>query len=568
MRRTTVSVAPSMSVIRAAASKSSRARQQNTLTQIDPNSGNVWQARCDSARMTNPVSPPGAGKRVPDGRGHGRQAEVVDQPVEQRPQPGGVAQDLGVAPAGVDDPLGAAHRRSGACRRSGIHEGVDDVAFRGDTAMRVWPGLYGRDRAAGAGLCSRIPKGEVRGVEMSQSRLKVTLSAFMFLQYFIWGSWYASMGTYLANTLKFDGGQIGLAYGAFAIGAMISPFFVGLIADRYFASEKLLAVLGLLGGLVLCLLPQLTTFATFYPLLILYCAIFAPTLALGNSLSLHHLADPGRDFPRVKMFSAVGWIAGGMVLSAARRRADGRCSSTSPAASSIAFGLFSLHAAAHAAEEDRRQRLARRDARPRRAGPARRSRSFAIFIGCMFLICIPLYFYFVNMSIYLTELGWEQIAAKMTLAQVSDVVFLFLLPVILKTLGYKTTIFIGILAWALRYFCWPAASHAAGLQTPLIFAAICVHGVCYDFLFIAGQLYVDDEANERIRGAAQGFIAFILWGAGRSSAHGSPAGCWRRTSFRPRQARRSPTTGRRSGTCRRGARWRCWRCSCCSSGIP
>src|SRR5215813_1503630 len=148
-----------------------------------------------------------------------------------------------------------------------------------------------------------------------QTKLKVQLSTFMFLQYFIWGSWYVSMGAYLATTLKFGGQEIGAAYGAFAIGSMISPFFVGLIADRYFASEKLLAVLGILGGVVLCALPHVTVFKTFYPTLILYCALYAPTLALGNSLSLHHLLDAKTGFPRVKIFSAVGWIAGGVTLS-------------------------------------------------------------------------------------------------------------------------------------------------------------------------------------------------------------------------------------------------------------
>jgi hypothetical protein len=140
--------------------------------------------------------------------------------------------------------------------------------------------------------------------------------------------------------------------------------------------------------------------------------------------------------------------------------------------------------------------------------------SFAIFIGCMFLICIPLYFYFVMMSIYLTELQWTGLVGKMTLAQVSDVIFLFLLPLMLKHFGYKKTIFIGILAWAARYLLLAGSVNALTLQTSLIFAAIVLHGVCYDFLFIAGQLYVDDEANERIRGACQGFIAFILWGVG------------------------------------------------------
>src|SRR5262245_3891402 len=148
-----------------------------------------------------------------------------------------------------------------------------------------------------------------------QTSLKIKLSTFMFLQYFIWGSWYVSMGTYLANTLKFEGGQIGLAYGAFAIGAMISPFFVGLIADRYFASEKLLAALGILGGVLMFAIPRLTTFGAFYPVVILYCATYVPTLALGNSLSLHHLKDAKRDFPLVKTLSAVGWIAGGVTLS-------------------------------------------------------------------------------------------------------------------------------------------------------------------------------------------------------------------------------------------------------------
>src|SRR5437764_1036544 len=174
-----------------------------------------------------------------------------------------------------------------------------------------------------------------------QTKLKAQLSTFMFLQYCIWGSWYVSMGAYLANTLKFGGQEIGAAYGAFAIGSMISPFFVGLVADRYFASEKLLGLLGLLGGAVICLLPHAKEFQSFYPLLILYCATFAPTLALGNSLSLHHLLDARRDFPRVKILSAVGWIAGGVTVSLL----GAEQSSTQfylAGGLSVAFGLFSF----------------------------------------------------------------------------------------------------------------------------------------------------------------------------------------------------------------------------------
>ena len=346
-----------------------------------------------------------------------------------------------------------------------------------------------------------------------QSTLKAQLSFFMFLQYFIWGSWYVSMGTYLGKALHFEGGQIGAAYGAFALGAMIAPFFVGLIADRYFASEKLLAVLGLAGGGLLFAIPQLTTFASLYPVLILYCATFVPTLALGNSLALTHLADPKRDFPLVKTLSAVGWIAGGVTLSLLLQGEQSPVQFYLAGAASIALGLFSLtlpHTPPMKTGKNvRLGEILGLDALALLMQP-----SFAIFIACMFLICIPLYFYFVNMNMYVTELGWTYTAAKMSLAQVSDIIFLLLLPLMLQTLGYKKTIFIGILSWVVRYFLLASSVSNAGFATPLSFGAILLHGVCYDFLFIAGQLYVDDQANERMRGAAQGLIAFILWGVG------------------------------------------------------
>ena len=347
---------------------------------------------------------------------------------------------------------------------------------------------------------------------MTQASLKTKLSVFMFLQYFIWGSWYVSLGTYLANTLRFGGQEIGAAYGAFAIGAMISPFVVGLIADRYFASERMLATLALLGGVTLCALPQLVEFKTFYPTLILYCALSAPTLNLGNSLSLHHLANASVDFPRIKIWSAVGWIGGGVTLSLLK----GEQSSIQfylAGGVSILLGLFSL-TLPHTPPKKVGEHVTFGEVLGLDALALLKKRSFLIFTICVFLICIPLYFYFVMMGIYLTELRWERLAGKMTLAQVSDVVFLFLLPLMLKSLGYKKTILIGILAWAARYFLLVGSVNSVGLQTAFIFSAILLHGVCYDFLFIAGQLYADNEANERIRGATQGFMAFILWGIG------------------------------------------------------
>ncbi|MDB6120255.1 MAG: yegT 1 [Verrucomicrobiaceae bacterium] len=347
---------------------------------------------------------------------------------------------------------------------------------------------------------------------MNQTTLKFRLCIFMFLQYFLWSAWYMTLGSYLGGVLKFSGAQIGLAYGAFALGAMISPFLVGLIADRYFPSEKLLAFLGIVGGGVMCWLPQLKTFEVFFPVLIFYCALFVPTLALGNSLSLHHLANAKQDFPRVKIFSAVGWIAGGLVLSALHGE-------KSPiqyylaGGASVVLGLFSL-CLPHTPPLKKGKDVSIGEVLGLDALALLKKPAFAIFILCMFLICIPLYFYFVNLSTYLDESGWENYAGKMTLAQVSDVIFLFLLPIMLKKLDYKTTIFIGILCWAVRYFLLAGSAGAPGSATMLILLAILLHGVCYDFLFIAGQLYVDEVANERIRGAAQGLIAFILWGVG------------------------------------------------------
>ena len=345
-----------------------------------------------------------------------------------------------------------------------------------------------------------------------QSSLKLRLSTFMFLQYFIWGAWYVSMGTYLFATLKFDGAQIGLAYGAFAIGAMISPFLVGLIADRFFASEKILAVLGILGGVVLFLLPRSTTFGSFYPMLILYCALYVPTLALGNSLSLHHLANPKVDFPRVKMLSAIGWIAGlfGLQFIAG---AESPTQFYIAGAASVVFGLYSLTLPPTPPKKTGANvsigEILGLDALALLKKP-----SFSIFILCMFLICIPLYFYFVNLGVYLTQLKWENMLVKTSLAQVSDVIFFLLLPFFLGRFGYKITIFVGIACWVARYFALGFSADGGAAQTTLVFTAILLHGACYDFLFIAGQLYVDEQANERIRGAAQGFIAFILWGVG------------------------------------------------------
>ena len=233
---------------------------------------------------------------------------------------------------------------------------------------------------------------------------------------------------------------------------------------------------------------------------------------LGNSLSLSHLANPKVDFPRVKMLSAVGWIAG-LFGVGSFASAESPTQFYIAGAASVAFGLFAL-ALPHTPPKKTGANVTMAEILGFDALALLKKPSFAIFIVCMFLICIPLYFYFVNLGVYLTQLKWSSMLEKTSLAQVSDVIFFLLLPFFLGRFGYKLTIFMGIACWVLRYFALGFSADGGAAQTALIFGAILLHGCCYDFLFIAGQLYVDEEANERMRGAAQGLIAFILWGIG------------------------------------------------------
>ncbi|MBI4664379.1 MAG: MFS transporter [Verrucomicrobia bacterium] len=345
-----------------------------------------------------------------------------------------------------------------------------------------------------------------------QARLVLRLSIFMFLQYVIWGSWYVAMGSYLFNTLKFTGDQIGLAYGAFAVGAMISPFLTGLLADRWFATEKMIAVFNLIGAGLLFLLSRLTTFGAFYPVLIAYCALYVPTVSLGNSLSFHHLANAEKDFPRVKIWSAFGWIVAGQIVSLINAENNSQ-QFVLAAMISLALGIYSF-TLPPTPPKNVGQKINVGQMLGVEALALFRRPSFAVFVLSAFLICIPLYFYFVMMATYLGQLGWTKIAAKMTVAQFSDMLFLALLPWFLRKIGYKKTLLLGMLAWFTRYFLMAYGNSPSAAGTAMLFAAIALHGICYDFLFITGQMYVDEQANERIRGAAQGLIAFVLWGVG------------------------------------------------------
>ena len=340
--------------------------------------------------------------------------------------------------------------------------------------------------------------------------VRARLSAMMFLQYFVWGAWYVAMGAYLNETLKFDGEQIGLAYGATALAAMISPFFVGMVADRFFATERILAALHVVGGLLLFYVSTLTEFRLFYPVLILYTLCYMPTLALTNSLSFHQMADPGREFPRVRVLGTIGWIVAGYVVDALGfARSAGMFQLAGGA--SVLLGLYSL-VLPHTPPAKIGHAITARDVLGLDALGLMKERSFAIFVLGSFLICIPLQFYYAFAAAFLSEIGVTNVPTKMTFGQVSEIFFMLIMPWFFVRLGVKWMLIAGMVAWAARYLLFSWGDNASLVW--MLYGGILLHGICYDFFFVTGQIYVDQRAPGDLRAAAQGFIAFVTLGVG------------------------------------------------------
>ncbi len=349
---------------------------------------------------------------------------------------------------------------------------------------------------------------------------QVQLSLMMFLEFFIWGGWFVTLGIYLPNTLKTTGGETAMAYSTQSWGAIIAPFIIGLIADRFFNAERILGILHLIGAFLMYQMANATDFRIFYPYVLSYMIAYMPTLALVNSVSFNQMNDPAKQFSFVRVFGTIGWIVAGLVISYAFHWdseagvAGGMLKNTflMTSVASLALGVFSFTLPKTPPKVSRDQKISISDILGLDALKLLKDRNFLFFFLASILICIPLAFYYQHAGQFLGEIGVSNPAAKMTIGQASEVIFMLLLPFFFKKFGFKKTLLVGMLAWTLRYLLFAYGN--SGELAFMLIIGIALHGICYDFFFVSGQIYTDSKAGEKFKSAAQGLITLATYGLG------------------------------------------------------
>ena len=341
--------------------------------------------------------------------------------------------------------------------------------------------------------------------------LKTRLGVMMFLQYIIWGAWYVTITTYLTSTLHFSATAAGAVFGTTAVASLVSPFFVGLVADRFFATERVMAVLYILGAILMYLLTQVDSFGAVYTLVLAFCLCYFPTIALTNSITMQQVADPGRDFPPIRVMGTLGWIAINNVVGLMRIEAASTQFLLASAAC-VVMAVYSLVALPHTPPPARGKQVSARQLLGLDALAMMKDRSYLVFVIASILACVPLTFYYSFTNAFLNDVGVVNAAGKMTLGQVSEVALMLLMPVIFRVSSVRGILLSGLFAWSLRYVLMAYGNAGTGMW--MFYAAILLHGICYDFFFVTGQLYTDQEAPAHLRSTAQGFITFVTYGVG------------------------------------------------------
>jgi nucleoside transporter len=336
------------------------------------------------------------------------------------------------------------------------------------------------------------------------------LSTMMFLEFFIWGAWFVTLGTYLLSSLDTSATQVGVAFLTQSIGAIVAPFIIGLIADRFFPAQRILAVLHLAGAALLWFASMAETFDNFYPVILVYMILYMPTLALVNSVSFRQMQDPSKEFPPIRVLGTLGWIVAGLTIGWLNWEQSGNLVMTfrMAAIASAILGVFSFTLP---------------DTPPVKAGGTTsvgdilgleaigllKNRSYLTFFLASVAICIPLAFYYNFTNPFLNELGMESAAGKQSMGQMSEILFM---PFFFVRLGVKKMLAIGMFAWVLRYLLFAYGNADANYW--MLIGGIVLHGICYDFFFVTGQIYTDKLAGDRFKSAAQGMITLATYGVG------------------------------------------------------
>jgi len=343
------------------------------------------------------------------------------------------------------------------------------------------------------------------------SLLKIRLGAMMFVNYIVWGAWYVTISTYLTQTLHFSGTQAGAVFSTVSVASLVSPFFIGLVADRYFATEKVMACLYALGAIIMFALTKVTTFPVVYTLMLAFCLCYFPTVALTNSIGMQLVKDPGKEFPALRLMGTFGWIFIGNVIGFMKVEAT-----TMPfVITAIAAGvmvLISLTMLPHMPPKAKGHDFNIGNALGLDALVMLKDRAFLVFVIASVLACIPITFYYSFTNDYLNDVGVQNAAGKMTLGQVSEVVMMLLMPLIFRWATVRGIVILGLFCWIARYLLFAYGDPGPGMW--MFYLGIMLHGASYDFFFMTGQLYTDQEAPPHLRNTAQGFITFATYGVG------------------------------------------------------